>query len=151
MAFYKKTENEILKGELLVATPNYSLYAKDKDNYTYPIDGWRWFDTDEDAESFYGVPIDPDDVVEVVKPPPSKKVTLSNGLVLAAEKDDTNAFTSMTVLVSLALQNGIIQSDTPQTIKDAEGILHEIPTQDFLGLMLEYGSKIKERWDAQVL
>ncbi len=48
--FYK------LDGDLLYA-PNFvlgpfdsfALFAEKKDEYTYPVDGWCWFDSEEEA------------------------------------------------------------------------------------------------------
>lgn len=56
--FYK------LDGELLYA-PNfvlgaYGAYELRKETYqehTYPIDGWSWFDTENEARVFFNMPI----------------------------------------------------------------------------------------------
>lgn len=52
MAFYKKIEGDLLKGEG-ISSPVVTLKAEDKDNYTYPQDGWYWFDTFEEALAFF--------------------------------------------------------------------------------------------------
>ncbi len=38
--FYKETEEGWLYVQNGVSTPDYDINIKDKDNYTYPIDGW---------------------------------------------------------------------------------------------------------------
>lgn len=53
MPFYKKETNEILSGENFVYTPNVSLTAETKDDFTYPQDGWYWFDTFDAALNFF--------------------------------------------------------------------------------------------------
>lgn len=32
----------------------YQLYREQKDTYTYPIDGWYWFDSEQLAYNFFG-------------------------------------------------------------------------------------------------
>jgi len=34
---------------------SYTLLKEQKDTYTYPIDGWYWFDTEEQAYNFFGI------------------------------------------------------------------------------------------------
>ena len=50
--FYKKIEDEILKGEN-INTPLVTLKAEDKDSYTYPQDGWYWFNSFDEALAFF--------------------------------------------------------------------------------------------------
>lgn len=51
--FYK------LDGELLsssfVSGPSFDLVADAHEDYTYPVDGWYWFDTPEEANAFFGL------------------------------------------------------------------------------------------------
>jgi hypothetical protein len=54
--FYKK-DIEILYAPNLVYNVNYTLNADLKDDYTYPVDGWYWFDTIELAYSFFNEPL----------------------------------------------------------------------------------------------
>jgi hypothetical protein len=43
--FYKQDENGVwLYAPNFVYAPNFELLRENKDNYTYPIDGWVWFD-----------------------------------------------------------------------------------------------------------
>lgn len=53
MGFYKKDTDTILTGENFVFSPIITLKAEDKDNYTYPQDGWYWFDTFDEALQFF--------------------------------------------------------------------------------------------------
>lgn len=50
--FYKKIENEILNGEN-ISTPLVTLKVEDKDSYEYPQDGWYWFDTFDEALTYF--------------------------------------------------------------------------------------------------
>ena len=55
--FYK------LFGDTLVYAPNwvecqdYRLDRAEKDSYTYPVDGWDWFDSEDLAYAAHGLPI----------------------------------------------------------------------------------------------
>lgn len=62
MAFYKvnpdvetPTQSDIFVGPNYVYAPTFSLIATDRETYTYPIDGWYWFDTDAEAYAFFGI------------------------------------------------------------------------------------------------
>ena len=45
MSFYKRNGEELLVAPNFVHAPDYSLTAETKDEHTYPVDGWYWFDT----------------------------------------------------------------------------------------------------------
>jgi hypothetical protein len=58
--FYKLYQGEDSTMELshapnFVYAPNYTLLKENKDNYEYPVDGWSWFDSQEQAEQHYGI------------------------------------------------------------------------------------------------
>lgn len=53
MGFYKKDIDTILTGENFVFSPIVTLTKETKDDYTYPQDGWYWFDTFDEALSFF--------------------------------------------------------------------------------------------------
>lgn len=55
MAFYKNDNGSLLVGENFVYSPIVTLKVEDKDNFTYPQDGWYWFDTEDEAYSFFGL------------------------------------------------------------------------------------------------
>ena len=55
MAFYK-LENELLEAPNFVIFPDGTeLFAEYKDRYTYPVQDWYWFDTEEEAKNFYNL------------------------------------------------------------------------------------------------
>lgn len=51
--FYKKNEDlsTLYYAPSFVSTPNYELEVSLKDTYTYPVDGWYWFETLSEAMS----------------------------------------------------------------------------------------------------
>jgi hypothetical protein len=43
--FYKQNEEgEWMYAPNFVYAPDYTLLKEDKDTYTYPVDGWTWYD-----------------------------------------------------------------------------------------------------------
>lgn len=63
MSFFKSIDPSIEPWEApnYVEAPTFSLYADQHGSYELPIDGWYWFDSKEDAFSFFGyVPPEPD-------------------------------------------------------------------------------------------
>lgn len=58
MSFYKKTEdNNIIDAPNAVYNSNYTLLKENSTDYEYPVDGWYWFDSIEEAENFFGLEI----------------------------------------------------------------------------------------------
>ena len=55
--FYKLDESDNLLrfAPGYVYAPNFTLLADQKDTYTYPVDGWSWFETTEAAEAAFGL------------------------------------------------------------------------------------------------
>ena len=52
--FYKYEPPILLYGKW-VLDANYQLFAETKDDYEYPIDGWYWFYSQEEAHSFFKI------------------------------------------------------------------------------------------------
>ena len=47
--FYKEENGELLYGPNFVLNKNYELRKETHDQHTYPVDGWYWFDSEEEA------------------------------------------------------------------------------------------------------
>ena len=56
--FYKLDSEILLYGPRFVLNANYELRKETHTEHTYPIDGWYWFDTEQEAKDFFGI-IDP--------------------------------------------------------------------------------------------
>lgn len=63
--FYKKVqepnengslEDELVYGPNAVMSSNYVLTRENKDSLNLPIDGWYWFESEEEARTILGVP-----------------------------------------------------------------------------------------------
>lgn len=53
--FYKNDDGFILYGPNYVLAGSYNLYKEEKDTYQYPVGGWYWFDSIEDAYLFWNL------------------------------------------------------------------------------------------------
>ena len=56
MSFYKLDDGMLFEGPNAVYAPTFTLLKEDKDIYTYPIDGWWWFNSEEEAREFFNLP-----------------------------------------------------------------------------------------------
>jgi hypothetical protein len=55
--FYKRDGNSLLFNSNWIQSKDYTLIAIEKDKYTYPIDGWQWFDNAIEAYTANGLPV----------------------------------------------------------------------------------------------
>jgi hypothetical protein len=53
--FYKNENNNMLYAPETVSGPYYFLNKDEFQNYTYPIDGWYYFNTENEAKDFFGL------------------------------------------------------------------------------------------------
>ena len=53
--FYKLESGNLLYATQSVRCLEYTLLREEKDTYTYPIDGWYWFDSEEQAKIFFNI------------------------------------------------------------------------------------------------
>lgn len=69
MPFYKKVDHEmqLQKSAMFVDGPGVSLDASQHSTYTYPVQGWYWFDTDAEAEAALDWPVEVTDLVAYEK------------------------------------------------------------------------------------
>lgn len=54
--FYKNDDGMLLHGPNYVLGGSFSLYKEQKDEYAYPISGWYWFSSEEEAREFFNLP-----------------------------------------------------------------------------------------------
>lgn len=64
--FYKNEDGNLLTGPHYVLSGSYSLFRGEKDTYTYPVGGWYWFDSIEEACSFFQIKL-PDDYIKLLE------------------------------------------------------------------------------------
>jgi hypothetical protein len=53
--FYKNEDGKVLYGEHFVYNKDYVLNVDTKDDHTYPVDGWYYFDSMESAYLFWNL------------------------------------------------------------------------------------------------
>lgn len=53
--FYK-FDDILFYGPNSVAGPDLHLIKEEKTLYTYPVQGWYWFDSEVEAREFFGLP-----------------------------------------------------------------------------------------------
>jgi hypothetical protein len=53
--FYKNNNGQLIYGPNYVLSLNYELRKETKDNNIYPVDGWYWFNTEDEAYLFFGI------------------------------------------------------------------------------------------------
>lgn len=56
MSFFKNEDGMLLEAPNYVYAPTFTLLKESKDTYAYPQDGWTWFDTEDQAREFFGLP-----------------------------------------------------------------------------------------------
>jgi len=57
--FYKYINDELFCGHNFVygAYDAFRLFREERNTYTYPVDGWYWFDSEEEARIFFNIPL----------------------------------------------------------------------------------------------
>lgn len=53
--FYKNDNGSLLWSADKVVAENFELWLDKKDIYSYPVEGWVWADTEEEAKSILGI------------------------------------------------------------------------------------------------
>ena len=53
--FYKNEDDNVVHGPNFVLNMDYELRKETKDGHTYPVDGWCWFDSEEEAYAAFGL------------------------------------------------------------------------------------------------
>lgn len=142
LGFYKKDGTQILYAPNIVEGPNYMMTLADKDNYTYPIDGWIYAVSLDDAINvFAGLQNGAGENLYEVLP---------EGFFLRTDDVSRNAFSQMTTLIQEAMSLGFIDNDTPQTIADSQNRKQNLTTLRFRQIMVGYGMYYKGLWDQMV-
>ena len=51
--FYKYENNNLMFSPVSVISNEYILHEDDRANLKLPVDGWYWFDSEEEAKQFF--------------------------------------------------------------------------------------------------
>jgi hypothetical protein len=63
--FYKLDEETLLYGHNFVIGPGFELRRETHEDHTYPVEGWYWFDSKEEAREFFNLGPEPEPETEV--------------------------------------------------------------------------------------
>tara|TARA_R110000868_G_scaffold294621_1_gene555133 strand:- start:74 stop:379 length:306 start_codon:yes stop_codon:yes gene_type:complete len=59
--FYRNEDGQLLHGPTTVQFPisvdHPGLNRAQQDSYTYPVEGWYWFDSENEARAFFDMPL----------------------------------------------------------------------------------------------
>ena len=55
--FYLYQDGGLAFAPNFVEHKDYQIYRDQKDTYTYPIHGWHWFENENEAKTFFNIPI----------------------------------------------------------------------------------------------
>lgn len=53
--FYKMDSGELLYGPNFVLNKDFELRRETHATHEYPVDGWSWFDSEDDAVTFFNI------------------------------------------------------------------------------------------------
>ena len=56
--FYKNDNGILLYGPNFVLNKDYELRRETCDQHAYPVDGWSWFDSEEEARTALDIPLE---------------------------------------------------------------------------------------------
>lgn len=128
--FYKHDGYQLFYAPNFVEMPDTILIASEKDTYEYPVNGWIWADSEEEAVAQLGG----------VKDFPSPPYAIEpEGYSLKTSKYDENEFSKLITLTQLALNANQVSLEDEIVIFDTNSIPHSITIERFLQIMLGYG------------
>lgn len=125
--FYKKDNTQLLFGTMITG-PDYMLLLDDKDNYTYPVDGWIYANSLDEAIQIFAQPI-----------PTEPFLVLPENIYLDTSRDAETEFNKLVTLLQLALEQGKLGLDSNIEFFDAYGNKHFTTVSRFFEVVVDYG------------
>lgn len=61
--FYRKDNDQLLFAPNFVYGEAFELFRNNKNTYEYPVNGWKWFDSEEEARLEYNLPKPPEETL----------------------------------------------------------------------------------------
>lgn len=55
--FYKNDNGQLLNAPNKVENKEFSIIKENRNEYNYPVNGWHWFDSEEEARQILEIPI----------------------------------------------------------------------------------------------
>lgn len=128
--FYKKTESNISFGDI-VYNSEYTLTLENKDDYTYPYDGWIYANSLDEAITIFAN-ISENEVIQNYAVP-------GENYSLATSRADETEFNKLITLLQLGISRGDITDDYIITIVDSDNNKHQMTVDRFFEIMVGYG------------
>lgn len=128
--FYKKDGTGILFSPQIVEGNNYLLLSSERENYSYPIDGWVWAENLDGAINFFA-----NEPKEATPP----FFVSPEGYSLATSREDETEFNKLVTLTQLMISQGKLLPSTMIRIKDHNGQSQPITVSRFLDVVSDYG------------
>lgn len=129
--FYKFDGENFLFAPTFVEGDGFMLISDRKDDYEYPVNGWSWFNSREEASIFHnGISEIGDSKGYLVSP---------ENYELGTSRSDEGEFTKLITLSKLAIDANRLSTDSMIAIKDKDGNSHPISVGRFLDVMIGYG------------
>ena len=128
--FYKKDSNSIMFGPS-VESPNYILVIDNKDQYTYPYDGWVYANSLDEAIAIFAS-IAENEVIQNYAVP-------GESYSLATSRADETEFNKLITLLQLSISRGDITNNYIITIVDSDNNKHQMTVDRFFEIMVGYG------------
>ena len=91
MPFYKRENEELLVAPNFVRGPGFDLFAEQKDEYQYPVEGWYWFDNLDAAMAAFApkpVGVSPRQIRQAMNRVPYAQGTLRDAVEAAVAAGD---------------------------------------------------------------
>lgn len=120
MPFYKKDQEQLLVASESVSGPHYDLHKDTRETHTYPVDGWYWFDTLDDAMTAFArksetAEVSPRQIRQAMGRVPYGNETLRDVVEAAVESGDRD-------LKDWWLYSTTFERDNPQVIGMANAL-----------------------------
>lgn len=128
--FYKKDGTGILFSPEIVEGSSYILLSGERENYSYPVDGWVWAENLDGAINFFANEPKATTTPFFVSP---------EGYSLATSREDETEFNKLATLTQLMISQGKLPSSTTIKIKDHNGQSQPITVSRFLDVVSDYG------------
>ena len=128
--FYKKDGTGILFSPEIVEGNSYMLLSSERENYSYPIDGWVWAENLDGAINFFANEPKETSAPFFVSP---------EGYFLATSREDETEFNKLATLTQLMISQGKLLPSTVIKIRDNNGQPHAITVSRLLDAISDYG------------
>lgn len=146
--FYKIENDELFYGPNFVYSKDYELTRETHEDLEYPVDGWYWFDSEEEAREFFNLP-DPL-IVERYKflGQLAKEVMAGDDNEMQQALTQAGAMTNLLITMTMQSQDipEVMKPEAVNEIQEAKTFRRDHPFIDLFGPA--FGHTTEEQKDA---